>query len=206
MRGFLNRMQDVVTQFCRCIWEQAEGCIQRRVRSNPWVKSTWSGEEEALPVWWPTWSFERGPKENCWNYIQGGFKDFAVCGLFLQSPNLCKVIRVMPTSAMSVQDATIRWLCRCDPTTRISQTWRLISQNMCKNLKKHFKMECPEDAALTDGQIKSEQFLNSRPPSHDECELSEYFLQRGKQRTHLEPVRTERAACMWARVGGVNRV
>lgn len=184
---------DVVTQFCRWIWEQAEGCIQGRVRSDPRVKSAWSGEEEALPVWWPTWSLERGPKENCW-------RAKVVSRTLLSVDYFCS------------HKTCIKWPERCQLQQWVRKNLPLESLRpdvwslkICvKTWKNILKWSALKMLRWQMGKYKVSNFWTAvRPHTMNANWVCEYFLQHGKQRTHLEPVRTKRAACMWARVGGL---
>lgn len=162
--------------------------IQGRVRSDPRVKSAWSGEEEALPVWWPTWSLERGPKENCWR------------------------AKVVSTTLLSVDyfcshKTCVKWPERCQ-----LQQWErknlpleslrpdVWSLKICvKTWKNVWKWSALKMLRWQMGNF----WTAVRPHTMNANWVCEYFLQHGKQRTHSEPVRTKRAACMWARVGGL---
>lgn len=184
---------DVVTQFCRWISEQAEGCIQGRVRSDPGVKSAWSGEEEALPVWWPTWSLEHGPKENCW-------RAKVVSRTLLSVDYFCS------------HKTCVKWPERCQLQQWVRKNLPLESLRpdvwslkICvKTWKNILKWSALKMLRWQMGKYKVSNFWTAvRPHTMNANWVCEYFLQHGKQRTHLEPVRTKRAACMWTRVGGL---
>lgn len=184
---------DVVTQFCRWISEQAEDCIQGRVRSDPGVKSAWSGEEEALPVWWPTWSLEHGPKENCW-------RAKVVSRTLLSVDYFCS------------HKTCVKWPERCQLQQWVRKNLPLESLRpdvwslkICvKTWKNILKWSALKMLRWQMGKYKVSNFWTAvRPHTMNANWVCEYFLQHGKQRTHLEPVRTKRAACMWTRVGGL---